>query len=211
MTAALPEQRPRLVTTRRGRGWLAVLAAVLVGVLSGCGGSSVEGGRTADGAQAGYISGDGSVATWEPDGRGQPVRLVGEDFAGNPIDTADWAGDVLVLNTWYAACPPCRKEAPDLVAIAADYADRGVRLLGVNGVDDAGAAQAFERTFEIPYPSIADTDGTAVAALQGRVPVEAVPTTVVLDRQGRVSGRILGLADPTILRGLIDDVLAETA
>ncbi|WP_338068842.1 TlpA disulfide reductase family protein [Cellulomonas endophytica] len=151
------------------------------------------------------------MASWEPDGRGEPVRLVGQDFAGNAIDTGDWVGDVVVVNTWYAACPPCRVEAPDLAAAATDYADQGVRFIGINGVDDAGAAQPFERSFQIPYPSIADTDGTAIAALQGSVPVEAVPTTVVLDRQGRVSGRILGLADATILRGLIDDVLAETA
>nr|WP_240675607.1 TlpA disulfide reductase family protein [Cellulomonas endophytica] len=179
--------------------------------MSACAGSSAQTGRTADGEQAGYISGDGSVASWEPDGRGEPVRLVGQDFAGNAIDTGDWVGDVVVVNTWYAACPPCRVEAPDLAAAATDYADQGVRFIGINGVDDAGAAQPFERSFQIPYPSIADTDGTAIAALQGSVPVEAVPTTVVLDRQGRVSGRILGLADATILRGLIDDVLAETA
>nr|WP_240675408.1 TlpA disulfide reductase family protein [Cellulomonas endophytica] len=157
------------------------------------------------------MSGDGSVATWEPDGRGDPVRLQGQDFAGNPVDTGPWVGDVVVVNTWYAACPPCRVEAPDLAAAATDYADDGVRFLGINGTDDAGAAQPFERTFDIPYPSIADADGTAIAALQGRVPVEAVPTTVVLDRQGRVSGRILGVADPTILRDLIDDVLDEPA
>jgi len=122
-----------------------------------------------------------------------------------------WRGDLVVLNSWYAACPPCRAEAPDLVAFANDYAARGVHVLGINGTDDVGAAQAFERTFTIPYPSLADTGGHAIAALQGAVPVQAVPTTVVLDREGRVAARILGLADPSTLRGLVDDVLAESA
>ncbi|WP_308199934.1 TlpA disulfide reductase family protein [Actinotalea sp. K2] len=155
------------------------------------------------------MSGDGTVSSWEAADRGEPVRLVGKDFAGADVDTGAWVGDVVVINTWYAACPPCRVESPDLVAAAQDYAAEGVHFIGVNGTDDAGAAQPFERNFEIPYPSIHDADGTAIAALQGRVPVEAVPTTVVLDRQGRVLGRIIGRLDPTTLRELIDTALAE--
>jgi peroxiredoxin len=123
----------------------------------------------------------------------------------------NWRGDVVVLNTWYAACPPCRAEAPDLVSLAGDYADEGVHLLGINGTDDAGAAQAFERTFGVTYPSIADSDGRAIATLQGAVPLQAVPTTVVLDREGRVAARVLGLADGSTLRAMVDDVLAEPA
>lgn len=193
---------------RARRPVLAAAALALV-VLAGCSPAATGDGRTAQGEQSGYISGDGSVATWPPGERGDPVQLVGTDFTGNPVDTGAWAGEVIVVNTWYAACPPCRAEAPDLVAAATDYADQGVRFLGINGTDDAGAAQAFERTFEVPYPSLHDADGTAVAALQGRVAVQAVPTTVILDRQSRVLGRILGQADPTTLRELIDDALAE--
>ena len=77
--------------------------------------------------------------------------------------------------------------------------------------DSAGTAQAFERQFEVPYPSLADTDGAAIAALQGTVPVNAVPTTVVLDRSGMVAGRILGLADPSTLRSMVDELLLEPA
>lgn len=182
-------------------------AAIL---LAGCT-PAVIGGWTEDGAEAGYVSGDGTVSSWEADQRGEPVRLVGTDFAGAYVDTGTWGGDVVVINTWYAACPPCRVESPDLVAAAQDYAAQGVHFIGLNGTDDAGAAQPFERNFEIPYPSIGDTDGTAIAALQGRVPVEAVPTTVVLDRQGRVMSRIIGRLDPTTLRELIDAALAESA
>ncbi|MBB2922449.1 TlpA disulfide reductase family protein [Cellulomonas cellasea] len=157
----------------------------------------------------GYESGDGSQKVWAAADRSEPVELAGTDFAGGSQDVAAWRGDVVVLNTWYAACPPCRAEAPDLVDVATEYADQGVHLLGINGTDDAGAAEAFQRTFDVPYPSIADTDGTAIAALQGTVPVQAVPTTVVLDREGRVAARILGIAEGSTLRALLDDVLAE--
>ncbi len=139
-------------------------------------------------AGAGYISADGSFASWP-----------------------DWRGDVAVVNFWYAACPPCRAEAPDLKSIHEDYTSQGLRMLGVNPRDDVGTAQAFERTFEVPYPSLYDKDAGAVAAFEGLVPLRAMPTTIVLDRQGRVAARILGQFDPTILRGLIDDALAEEA
>jgi peroxiredoxin len=188
-----------------------VLAALLT--LGGCTPSAgpASDGRTETGAEAGYVSGDGSTRTWAPEDRGDPVELGGTDFTGAPVAVTDWRGDVVVVNTWYAACPPCRAEAPDLVALATDYADDGVHLLGLNGTDDAGTAQAFERTFGVPYPSIADTDGSAIAALQGAVPLQAVPTTVVLDREGRVAARVLGLADGSTLTAMVDDVLAEPA
>ncbi|MDT0167301.1 TlpA disulfide reductase family protein [Actinotalea sp. AC32] len=195
------------MTLNRAVGVLLSASAASV-LLAGCT-SAVTGGWTEDGSAAGYVSGDGTVATWEAADRGEPVRLVGKDFAGADVDTGAWVGDAVVVNTWYAACPPCRVESPDLVAAAEDYADEEVHFIGINGTDDAGAAQPFERNFSIPDPSIHDADGTAIAALQGRVPVEAVPTTVVLDRQGRVLGRIIGRLDPTTLRELIDTAVAE--
>lgn len=196
------------VPGRRPAHLLATLT--LVAALVGCTGGTDTNADT-DVVGQGYESGDGSTKSWPAQDRDDPVEMAGSDFTGAPVDVADWRGDVVVLNTWYAACPPCRDEAPDLAALATDYADRGVHLLGINSTDDAGAAQAFERTFAVPYPSIADPDGKAIAALQAKVPVQAVPTTVVLDRQGRVAARILGRADPSTLRGLVDDVLAEPA
>ena len=196
---------------RMRRTWRRVLCAVLVaGGAAGLGACSPPAdGRTEQGTEAGYVSGDSSVTTWPTGDRVGPVELSGTDFTGAPVDISDWRGDVVVLNTWYAACPPCRAEAPDLVEISQEYAPDGVRFLGINSRDDAGAAQPFERTFAVPYPSLEDRRGIAVAALQGTVPVQAVPTTVVLDRDGRVAARILGLADPSTLRALLDETLVE--
>lgn len=179
-------------------------------MLSGC--SSDSGNTTPDDVQGqGYQSGDGSLRTWSPDERGDVVDLVGVDFEGDDVSSDPGDGDVVVLNTWYAACPPCRAEAADLLTVATDRADDGVRFIGINGVDDAGAALAFEREHDITWPSIADTDGSVVASLQKVVPVRAVPTTVVLDRQGRVAARVLGQVDATTLDGLVEDALAEPA
>lgn len=186
---------------------------VLAGVLALTGVAGCAPGTTNDDdvVDQGYQSGDGSTTTWPAAERKGPVELSGTDFAGAAQDVAGWRGDVVVLNTWYAACPPCRAEAPDLVALANDYADQGVHVLGINGTDAAGAAEAFQRQFDVPYPSIADSTGSAIAALQGTVPVNAVPTTVVLDREGKVAARVLGLVDPSTLRTVVEDLLAEGA
>ena len=101
-------------------------------------------------------------------------------------------------------------EAPDLKELAQRFAGQ-VTFYGVNLRDERATAQAFERTFEIPYPSFEDKDGDVLMALSAYVPPQAVPTTLVLDAQGRVAARILGLADRSILETLLADVAAETA
>nr|WP_052302727.1 TlpA disulfide reductase family protein [Cellulomonas flavigena] len=185
-------------------------AALLLLALAGC--AADDGRGTAqDVVDQGYQSGDGTRTTWPPDERVGPVEITGTDYEGGTHDLAQWRGDVVLLNTWYAACPPCRAEAPDLAAVATDYADEGLRVLGINSRDAAGAAQAFQRQLEVPYPSLDDTSGAAIAALQGVVPVNAVPTTVLLDREGRVAARVLGLVEASTLRALVEDLLAEEA
>jgi peroxiredoxin len=185
-------------------GGAAVLA---LGLLAGCAQDSGAG----DVVDPGFVSGDGSVKQWKPAERKDVVVVEGEDFAGNAVSTADWADDVVVLNTWYASCAPCRSEVPGLVALANERTDDGVRVLGINTQDDAGAAQAFERTFAVPYPSVSDSSGQIVAKLSGIVPLQAVPTTVVLDRDHRPAARIIGEADPSTLDAILDEVLAENA
>ncbi|GAA4832085.1 TlpA disulfide reductase family protein [Luteimicrobium xylanilyticum] len=185
---------------------LAALAAVLVAgalALTGCTSSSGNGG-----GNLGFVQGDGSVKTWTPSERSKPVTLTGTAFDGTKVDTSAWRGDVVVVNTWYAGCAPCRKEAPDLASLASSEKD-GVHFVGINSTDDAGAAEAFQRTFKITYPSISDKSGSVVATLQGVVPVQAVPTTVVLDADGRVAARVLGATTKTTLADLISDVRAS--
>ncbi|UFU05826.1 TlpA family protein disulfide reductase [Ruania halotolerans] len=194
--------------TGPGRRGMFRVAAMVAGaaLLAGCAGQdAIED----DGASSGYVAGDGTIETWALDERGEPVELGGESFHEEPIDIADWRGGPVVVNFWYAECPPCRAEAPDLAQVSQDYADAGVRFLGVNHTNDAGTALAFERRFEVPYPSLHDRDAEGVAAMQGAVPLQAMPSTVVLDQEGRVAARVIGLVEASTLSGLLDDVLAE--
>ena len=189
------------------RAAAALAAAAGLVLAAGCAGSDAQ--EQVQDVDGGYVSGDGTVQTWSEAERNDPVELTGSTYEEEQIDLADWRGDVVVLNFWYAACPPCRAEAPDLAETARDYADDGVHMLGVNHTDDAGTALAFERSFDMPYPSLDDSDAEGVAAMQGVVPLSAMPSTVVLDRDGRVAGRILGQIDLATLHSLIDDTLAE--
>lgn len=186
-----------------------VLTAVVVAALT-----ALTGGCTAMGAgersaqQQGYVAGDGSVQEITAAERGEPVVVSGTDTAGAAVSTADYAGSVVVLNLWYAACAPCRDEAPDLAAIAADTAG-DAHFLGVNTRDTTDTAAAFERTFDLGYPSIVDSSGQAVLALRGVATPNAVPTTIVLDRQGRVAARISGRVEPSTLTALIRSAIDE--
>ncbi len=184
----------------------AALAAVLV--LSACSTAPELEKQARAGDNKNYVAGDGSVVEVAASDRGEPVAVTGTSAEGKPVDLAKWRGNVVVLNVWYAACGPCRAEAPDLRDLANEYAADGVKFVGVNTRDDAATAQAFQRRFEIPYPSIIDSDGAAIVALRGEVSPQAVPTTLVIDSEGRVAARILGLADPSVLRSLVDDALA---
>ncbi|MCP2263686.1 TlpA family protein disulfide reductase [Promicromonospora thailandica] len=184
-----------------------VAVGIVVGLVAALTACTPEESGAGDVVGQGYVSGDGSVQTYDAGERRGPVAVAGTDFEGNAVDSSDWAGDVVVVNTWYASCAPCRAEAPDLVDLATSK--EGVRFLGINTEDDAGAAQAFQRTFEVPYPSIEDRTGTVIAGLNGVVPLQAVPTTVVLDQEGKVAARVIGQAERSTLEALVDEVLAE--
>lgn len=164
---------------------------------------------TSERYDTGYVSGDGVSTEIEPADRSEPLDFAGTTYDGEEFAAADARGGVLVVNVWYASCPPCRKEAPELQAIHEDYADQGVSFIGVNVRDEAGPAQAFEERYGITYPSIPDLDASVMYALRGQVAPNAVPSTLVLDTEGRVAARVSGAADPSVLRAMIDRVLAE--
>lgn len=209
MSARTPAHRPPVRSASPTRRGLLTGAGALGGavLLAACGADTSE--RYGGGGNSGYISGDGVSTEIAPADRGEPLEFSGETYEGEPFSAAEQRGEVLVLNVWYASCPPCREEAPDLQAIHEEYAEQGVQFVGINVRDTAGPARAFEETYGITYPSLPDLDAEIMYALRGQVAPNAVPSTLVIDRKGRVAARISGAADPSVLRAMIDRVLAE--
>ncbi|RUR03351.1 TlpA family protein disulfide reductase [Labedella endophytica] len=197
--------------TRRRLGLAALVAATAL-LLSGCVNDPLAE-QYREGDSKGFIAGDGSWTEIPLAERGDPIEFDGVDQNGDPVSSDEFLGEVLVVNFWYAACAPCRAEAPDLVDLSAQYDGAGASFLGVNVRDQADTAISFDETFGIEYPSIIDTnDGAVKLAFSGDVPPNAVPTTIVLDTEGRVAARIVGqIRDASILDTLIRDAIAETA
>ncbi|MEX2459350.1 MAG: TlpA disulfide reductase family protein [Actinomycetota bacterium] len=129
-----------------------------------------------------------------------------EGLDGSMIDSRDFRGKVLVVNFWASWCSPCRQEAPHLQAAWERYRDRGVAVLGVNYRDDVYAARAYEDEFEITFPSIHDPAGT-IAFKFGLL---GVPTTYVIDRDGRLVYEFVGRIDGDVLDRAIDDALGAS-
>jgi len=164
-----------------------------------------------EGNNNGFISGDGTITEIQAEKRKDPIVFSGTDENGGTVDSADLAGRVVVVNFWYASCAPCRAEAADLEAVNAEFAGQDVSFVGVNVRDQAPTAASFAADYGITYPSIVDTDSSVQLAFTGDVPPNAVPTTIVLDREGRVASRILGqLQEASILSTLVGDTLAES-
>jgi thiol-disulfide isomerase/thioredoxin len=185
--------RPALLT-------VAALAAAAL-LLAGCSatGDAVAGQN--------YRSGDGTVRWLAPSSRQAPVELHGTTLTGQRFDLKSLRGHVTVLNVWASWCPPCIAEAPALQQVHQQTQDEGVAFVGIDNESDTAAAEAHERRFGVTYPSIGSDEGKVFLSLRGTLQPDATPSTLVLDRQGRVAARVLGRVSADTLSGLIDDVL----
>ncbi|WP_121253242.1 TlpA disulfide reductase family protein [Nocardioides ferulae] len=178
-----------------------LLAGLLLGglLLSGCGDN--EG--TNDG---GYISGDGSFVQYAEDDRSEPVELAGETLQGDALDVADLRGAPVVVNVWWSLCGPCRVEMPMLVEAAAELEGEAA-FIGVN-IRDASPENglSFERSMGVDYPTIYDPSGEALLAFAGKVNPRTIPTTIVLDPEGRIAAVVNGpIPSKRTLVGLVED------
>lgn len=183
---------------------LLVTSAGLAWVLVGPGSDVAQ----PDGASTG---GGDLVQQFEVADRREVGQFSGQLLGGGTVDDADLEGTVTVVNVWGSWCAPRREEAPVLAQVARESRDEGVRFLGINVRDNPDAALAFERSFDVPYPSIVPQDSPqALLALRGALAAAAVPTTVVVDATGAVAARVVGTVSLPTLRGLLEDVAADS-
>ena len=147
------------------------------------------------------------------DQRGTVGNLSGPDLANKDATVAlsDYAGKVVVVNFWGSWCSPCRAESDDLNAAAAAVAGQGVQFLGVNVKDTREAGADFLTSKQVTYPSIFDPSMRTLLSIRG-YPSGSIPSTIVIDRQGRVAHVWLqAITDPDQLISTVSQIAAEKA
>ena len=154
----------------------------------------------------GYVAGKGIITSVKAADRKQPGEVSGRTLDGEKVSLADFRGKVVVVNVWGSWCGPCRAEAPMLARASRELAGKGVVFLGIDSRDPSkDAAKAFVRRFDIPYASLYDQQGETLLAFRGTLTPNSVPSTVVVDPQGRVAGSVLGNLSRTTLDDLVED------
>lgn len=176
--------------------------------LSGCTGKSAVD-QTSGGIKRAII-GVGSETTIAVGDRRAAPAISGRSLDGTPLSLEQFKGNVLVLNVWASWCPPCRKETPYLEKAAQDLAGSGVRFVGVQVKDSVANGRAFVRNLKVTYPSFADPSQTIPARFRD-LPPSAVPSTLILDRQGRVAARFPRAVEYGELVAAVRKVAAEKA
>jgi thiol-disulfide isomerase/thioredoxin len=202
--------RPHRTRTARARGRAALLtagtaAAALVLTACGSGGTSGGSGNTH------FITGSDGIATVKKSERKPAPDLSGKTIDGKQLDLASYKGKVVVLNVWGSWCSPCRAEAPNLVKVAKETAPQGVQFVGINTRDTSPQpAQQFEKSFGVPYPSLYDPVGKLMLRFKkGTLNPQLIPTTLIIDRDGKIAARALQALSEEKLRKMLDPVVAE--
>ncbi|MDI2129445.1 TlpA family protein disulfide reductase [Yinghuangia seranimata] len=136
--------------------------------------------------------------------------MSGPTLDGSTLDLTSLSGRIVVVNVWGSWCAPCRREAPDLQRAYDAYQSKGVSFVGIDTRDDAAQANSFITSSRIAYPNLVDDgSGSLLAKLVGIVPLQAVPSTVIVDRMGDVAWKASRPVDYRTLAGGLDSVLAE--
>ncbi|MGY1847605.1 MULTISPECIES: TlpA family protein disulfide reductase [unclassified Blastococcus] len=186
-----------------------LLSALLAGaILTGCstGSDAVE---VNNGGEFRFVEATPAGEVIPADERATAPEFSGTLLGGGEFSSAALAGDVAVLNFWGSWCGPCRIETPEFQEVYAEVRDEGVQFVGLNVKEtDEQFALAFVERFGIEFPSLYDPRGEVALAFRD-YPANAVPSTIVLDRQGRVAAVYTGAVAQDDLRAVLDQVQAE--
>lgn len=199
--------RASRVTRVHRRAALTVGTAVAALLVSACG----SGGASGGGGNTNFVTGTDGISTVAKGERTPAPDLSGETLEGEPLAVADYKGKVVVLNIWGSWCNPCRAEAKHFAKVSEEYADQGVQFVGINTRDSsAGSALAFEKDFGITYPSLYDPTGKLMLRFEkGTLNPQAIPSTLILDRDGKIASRSLTALSEERLLKMLEPVLAE--
>ena len=189
------------------RALLAATAVAVALALDSCSASEVD--QTKPGSQYEFSGATPAATVIAAASRAPAPPFTGELLDGTAFDSSTLAGDIAVINFWGSWCAPCRLETPELQAVYSDLADSGVQFLGVDVKDERQLAAAFVGREGATYPSLFDPRGEVALAFRG-FPANVVPSTILLDRRGRVAAVYAGAVRGTDLRTALNVLLKES-
>jgi len=189
---------------RRAAVGAAVAAAAVLSAAACSSGATAQHGNGSS-----FVAGSSGTTVYHHGARPAAPQVTGTTLSGTRFTLSGERGAVVVLNFWGSWCTPCRQEAPALGELARHLSGSDVKFVGVDIRDEPASAEAFMRNFRISYPSLNDPGDAIALAFSGTVPPAGIPTTLVIDRGGRIAARIVGTASYDGLRTLIAQVSAE--
>lgn len=140
-----------------------------------------------------------------------PTRAVERLDGSGPLSLRDLRGRVVVLNFWASWCGPCRREQPELNDAHARLPADEVAFLGVDLQESSRAnGRAHAAEFDIPYPSLWDPTSSYAARFEGVGP-RSIPSTILIDRRGRVAARLFGETSAVEVLALVERLSGEQA
>lgn len=191
------------------RSALGAAAAILVTAgAAGCAGGDM-GADTPGSSGQSFVGHSYESTFYQVGDRPVAPSVAGSTVGGQKLSLASYRGDTIVLNFWGSWCAPCRAEAPALGQLARNLAPKGVRFVGVDIRDQADSAQAFMQTFNVGYPSLNDPGDEIALEFHSTVPPAAIPTTLIIDKSGRIAARIFGASSYAQLQALISKVIGQ--
>ncbi|MFG2267853.1 TlpA family protein disulfide reductase [Streptomyces sp. NPDC048720] len=195
------------MSTRSRAVLLSAMAAAAALTLSACG----NGGTSGGGGNTNFVTGNNGIDTAAQGERAAAPDLSGRTIDGKSLDIADYKGKVVVVNVWGSWCGPCREEAQYFAKVSKAYQDKGVQFVGINTRDTSTTpALAFEQEHGITYPSLYDPTGKLMLRFKkGTLNPQLIPSTLVIDKDGKVAARALEALDDTALLKMLKPVLAE--
>jgi cytochrome c biogenesis protein CcmG/thiol:disulfide interchange protein DsbE len=128
------------------------------------------------------------------------------DLEGKKVSLSDYRGKVVVLDFWATWCPPCRKGIPDFVEMQQEYGKDNFVVLGINldrGDNVSPLVEEFAKNYEINYPVLYHNQ-QIVMAYGG---IQSIPTTFVIDQEGKVRQGVVGYRPKEFFKGVIDPLL----
>ncbi|MEW2259756.1 TlpA disulfide reductase family protein [Streptomyces sp. NPDC047869] len=159
-----------------------------------------------------FVTDASGIDTAPKDQRQPAGPLKGKTIEGKDFDISSLRGKVVVVNVWGSWCAPCRQEAPIFSAAAKRFKQDGVTFVGIDTRDpQRESSRSFEQDFNITYPSLYDPSGKILAYgfPRGTINSQAIPSTIVLDRQGKIAARALQPLDEKGLRKMINPLIME--